>query len=150
MKPINDQKRNSTFQLEVCPRGNNEYGFSLYQLPLNQNVREEKPVLVSRIWGFPVTIILDAVLQEIRAAGYRPGSLHSKTSEPYVLSEEAGVRLGLLFMSIKPLQKRERIEQLKEAIYSMATEEAYYWNSRCRYQVGERACRAFRILFAEE
>ena len=148
MKKSNRQEK--AFRLDIFERDNNEYGLSLYQLPVNGAVREDNPILVSKIWGSPLDNILDMVLQEIRAAGYGSVSFHKKNKKPYILSEESGVRLGLLFISTKPLKKRERIEQIKDAIQTMALEEVYYWYSRCRYQNNERSCRAFRILFSDE
>jgi len=70
---------------------------------------------------------------------------------PFRLSEEDGVRLGLLFLAVKPLHKLARIEAVSERIRSMEPEELYYWFSKGTSTAeGHRAQRALRILIAEE
>ena len=45
----------------------------------------------------------------------------------------------------------DRIEEVKDAICAMGSEEVYYWYSRCTSgNDRERTCRAFRIMVSKE
>jgi hypothetical protein len=61
------------------------------------------------------------------------------------------IKLGLLFMMVKPLSKGERITSISQGLKTMPVEEAYYWFSKCADpKFRERARRALRILLAGE
>jgi hypothetical protein len=95
--------------------------------------------------------VLDRVLEAIRKNGFRAGDLKPGRKIPFELSEETGVRLGLLFLAVKPLRRLDRITAISETVRQMESEEAYYWFAKCsRPELSRRACRALRILLAEE
>jgi hypothetical protein len=61
------------------------------------------------------------------------------------------VRLGLVFLTVKPLTKLLRVETISSGIRQMPSEEAYYWYSKCTAgATAERAQRALRVLLAAE
>jgi hypothetical protein len=140
------------FELRVFAVSSTEYGLELWQRRLNGDQRPGEPsVRVVRLWGIPLSAVLDCVLEGIKKNGYKAGDLRSGREAPFLLSEEHGVRLGLLFMAVKPLRKLERVETISRRVKQMETEEAYYWYSKCRSSTDRRrACRAVRILMAEE
>lgn len=140
------------FELRVIPLSGTEYGLELRQRRLNgDNGPGELSSPVARLWGLPLSLVIDQVLVVIRKNGYKGSELRSNRKAPFVLSEEQGVRLGLLFLAVKPLRKLTRIENISRRIRQMETEEAYYWYSKC-HDANEkhRACRAVRLLMAEE
>ena len=59
--------------------------------------------------------IVDQVLATIKQAGYRPTDLARNRKVPFALSEELGVRLGLLMLAAKPLRKTSRMAGLAAA-----------------------------------
>ena len=62
-----------------------------------------------------------------------------------------GVRLGLLFLAVKPLRKVDRMSSISSQIHGMTEEEAYYWFSKSTAaSTARRAQRAMRVLLAEE
>jgi hypothetical protein len=132
-------------------RGDDEYGLALYQHPVRARVtQEQEPQLVVRIWGTAFRAIVDRVLAALKDNGYRASELSKTRKAPFLLSEESGVRLGLLCLAAKPLRKLSRMEAISNAIWAMSPEEAYYWFSKCTESSnGRRAQRALRILFAE-
>ncbi len=140
------------FELRVFPLSSTDYGLELRQRRLNGDQRPGEPsVPVVRLWGTPLSAVMDQVIEGIRKNGYKNGDLRSTRQVPFVLTEEHGVRLGLLFMAVKPLRKLERIEIISRRVKQMEPEEAYYWYSKCRSANDRhRACRAVRILMAEE
>ena len=118
---------------------------SLYQL--NPGQLE----IGSAMSGGALQIIVDRVLMPLRENGYKATDLNPTRHETFKLEEEWGVRLGLLFLSIKPLSKIDRIELISEGIRDMTSEELYYWYSKCtQKKSGKRAQKALRILLAEE
>ena len=150
------------FDLRVIPiaarmagtRGEGEYGLALYQQPVRSRTRgpqEQEPQLLVRIWGAAFRSTVDRVLAALKDSGYRPSELSRTRKAPFLLSEESGVRLGLLCMATKPLRKLSRIEAISNAIWAMSPEEAYYWFSKCSDLItGQRARRALRLLLAAE
>ena len=140
------------FELRVLTISDNAYGLELRQHRLNGDLDTDDPMpRVVSIWGTPLTVVLDHVLESLKKNGYQSSELRANRRMPFVLAEEQGVRLGLLFLAVKPLRKPNRIESVSRAIRQMETEEAYYWFSKCsRSTDGRRACRAARIMMAEE
>ena len=52
-------------------------------------------------------------IEALRANDYKPTKL-DRRREPFALAEETGVRLGLLFLAIRPITKVERIEVIAQ------------------------------------
>ena len=71
-----------------------------------------------------------------------------------MLSEDAGVRLSVLAMALKPLRKLERIREIEEGVAEMSREEVTYWFSKAlgadSYNDRRRILKAMRILLARE
>jgi hypothetical protein len=145
--------RKAVFQLEVIPRPGNRYGLALTEIvaPTRRNGHEPARHPVVRLWGSPLQAVFDRVADAVRASGGRPSDVRRDRRAPFPLDEEAAVRLGLLFLAIKPLRKTGRIEAIRDATVTMSPEEAYYWYAKCASgTTGRRAQRAFRILLAQE
>ncbi|MDE0357069.1 MAG: hypothetical protein OXN92_04920 [Gammaproteobacteria bacterium] len=107
--------------------------------------------MVIRVWGDPLSGILDQVLAAIRRAGYRSTDLGAKRRAPFRIAEEDAVRLGLLFAALKPLRKHRRIEEVARAVASMEPEEAHYWFSKVTTGPEQgRVRRALRIMVSDE
>jgi len=143
---------NETFELRVIQRPGKDYGLALYQLPPSSrraNGHAPEIRLVTQVWGLPLRAVADHVFGAIRKGGHRATELSRARREPFVLDEDTGVRLGLLFLAVKPLQKTTRIESISAAMRGMASEEVYYWFSKCTFDRRARfAQRALRILLA--
>lgn len=139
-------------RVEVDPSG--DYGLALFRQPArgeSLNGSGDGWQLVSRVHGTPMRAVMDQILAAIKQAGYRPSDLQRSRKAPFQLSEERGVRLGLLLLAVKPLRKSTRMTDISEQIQSMAEEEAYYWFSKATdHQVGRRSQKAMRILLAKE
>ncbi len=143
--------KDKSFELRTINLKNGEIGLSLYQFPLNGQVQGNEPRLVVRAWGTPLQAVTGEVLNLIKRCGYQAGSIKPGQKEPLLLDEETGVRLGLLLLAVKPLSRLDRIEEVKDAICAMGSEEVYYSYSRCTSgNDRERTCRAFRIMVSKE
>ncbi|HJQ96444.1 MAG TPA: hypothetical protein VJ935_12155, partial [Acidimicrobiia bacterium] len=68
---------------------------------------------------------------------------------PIRLTEDAGVRLVLTSLTVKPVSKLSRVEEIREGIDAMTSEEALYWYAKCTGTFAERSLRALRVLLAE-
>jgi hypothetical protein len=146
------QTHTPAFELRVVPAGERAYRLALWQraLPANGHRGAEVRHLVT-LGGVPLQVGLDQILDTLRREGYRPSVLSPAQREPLALSEEAGVRLGLLFLALKPLSRVSRMERIAAGLRGMPGEEAYYWFSKCAPQRGgQHAQRALRILLAGE
>lgn len=61
------------------------------------------------------------------------------------------MRLGLLFLTVAPLSRLDRIETISRELRDMPSEEAYYWYSKCTtLDYAGRAQQALRMLLAAE
>lgn len=138
------------YLLTVMPRGEKRYGLALLEEarpPRNGGV--PKPLV--KIWGDPLGVVMDQVLGVLKRSGYKVTDLSPGRKTPFQLEEEEAVRLGLLFLALKPMRKPSRMDTIARQIRSMETEEVYYWFSRVTQKnEGQRARRAFRLLLAEE
>lgn len=142
------------FELRVQTDGESEYGLALFQKPhrdQGRNGTTEDWQLVVKLHGQPLKAVLDQVLAAIKKAGYKVTDLSRGRHEPFVLAETLGVRLGLLFLAVKPLRKASRMGDISEQVQGMTDEEAYYWFSKTTStNTGRRAQKAMRMLLADE
>ena len=135
-----------------APEDTPAYRLTLWQQPVHANGHGRAEARqVANLTGVPLQVALDQVLEALKRNGHRPGALRAGQREPLPLAEEAGVRLGLLFLALRPLEKVSRMERIAAGIRAMPAEEAYYWFSKCaRGRAGNQARRALRILLAGE
>ena len=157
------------FQLRVTAGGRQpgSYSLTLYQRPVSTNGTTAMNYLpaelglrrVAELSGDSLRAVADHVLEALRRSGYRATDLHANRREPFHLGEEAGVRLGLLFLAVKPVTKSSRVEAISQGLRKMTSEEAYYWYSKCMTapdatpngeRAHERAQKALRVLLADE
>jgi len=143
-----------TFELRVEPGQATDYGLVLYRLPARgegQNGDGGDWQAVVRVQGVPMRAVIDQILATIKQAGYRPSDLARSRKVPFHLTEEQGVRLGLVMLAVKPLRKTSRMAEVSEHIQAMTAEEAYYWFSKVTdTRQGRRSQKALRILLAKE
>jgi hypothetical protein len=103
------------------------------------------------VGGSVLKAIADHVLDALRRSGYKATDLSASRREPFLLAEESSVRLGLLFLAVKPITKVERVEAISHGLRAMTSEEAYYWYSKCTTgPTAERAQKALRVLLSDE
>lgn len=137
------------FDLTVEPLGDEGYALTLREAQAKGPMADAQlPGL--RIAGDPLRVVLDHVLSSLRHAGHRPSDLRRTRREPFAIDEEDGVRLGLLFLALRPMRKVARMEAIAEHVRAMPAEELLYWYSLMSSgAAAPRARRAFRILLAE-
>lgn len=152
------------FELRVTPPRNEAeargdgYGLALFQRPVQAPAAQAglyDPPLpmtpVAALAGDSLRAVAGQVMEGLREAGYRSTDLSARRRAPFALPEGVGVRLGLLFLAVRPLSKLERVESIAHAIRRMPPEELYYWYSKCTVgENAERAQKALRVLLAEE
>jgi len=145
------------FELRVVPRDDSDYGLALYQWPVAANVGQEsnsrptKPQRLVSLAGDSLRAVADHVLEALRKSGYKVTDLSRNRRQPFQLDEETGLRLGLLFLTVRPLTRMDRVEAISSGLRTMPSEEAYYWFSKCTAEASAaNAQRALRILLAGE
>jgi len=145
---------NRTFELRVVREDGSDYGLALHQQPPagrnNGSTNGHWPPVV-HVWGTPLQMVMDQVLAALKEAGYRSSDLSRNRHTPFKLDEKTGVRLGLLFLAIKPLRKIARMTTISDQVQAMTGEETYYWFSKATATgTARRAQKAMRMLLAEE
>ena len=152
------------FELRVQPEASAGRGAISYRLALYQRIVEPPSAQADiygrsaaqmqrlvEVGGTPLRAVADHVIEALRDDGYRATDLSPARREPFVLAEEWGVRLGLVFLAVRPLSKVDRIEAISRGIRDMTGEELYYWFSLCTNRAsGQRGQKALRVLLAEE
>ena len=135
----------NAFELRLFPCGDAGFGVELTE---DQNGHAERKVV--RCWGTNLLAVNDHLLDALRLSGYRPTDLKLTRGKPFTLPEAVGVRLGLLLLAIKPLQKTRRIEDVSMAVQELADDETFYWYAKTTdSRHGRRAQRAFRDLVSD-
>jgi hypothetical protein len=65
------------------------------------------------------------------------------------LDEESGVNLALLFQTLQPLTKPERIANITAGVRAMSNEESHYWFAKISNGKLSPALKAMRILLGD-
>lgn len=141
------------FALHVQPldQGSTDYALALHQRILERPNAEPHLATSVTLSGDRLRAVTDHVIEALRKADYKATDLSPARHKPFYLPEEVGVRLGLVFLTVKPLAKFRRVEQVSYGIRQMPPEEAYYWYSKCTAaETAERAQKALRVLLAAE
>ncbi len=106
---------------------------------------------LAELRGDSLRAVADQVLDALRQNGYQATDLLPGRRAPFALKEETGVRLGLLFLAVRPIAKMARVEAISAGLRAMTSEELYYWFSKCTAgPTADRALRALRMLLADE
>lgn len=139
------------FQLRVVPLGNNGFALELYQCAYKQAGEKKRPAakLLGRLKGNALIQVRQAIYDCLKANNYDPKTLDYKRQSPYVLNEQSGVSLALLFQAVQPLSKLERIARIGSGIAAMSNEEAHYWFAKISNGKRRPALKAIRILLGD-
>ena len=129
-----------TFTLHVVPEGTGGY-----HLELN---------VATNGTSVSVALLADRQLERLRSAVATAvtASKHARTivsptrNAPIPLSEDAGIRLSLMALTVAPLSKASRVEAIRIGIDAMTSEEALYWYAYCTGPDASRGLRALRTL----
>jgi hypothetical protein len=128
-----------------------DYALTLLQRVVERPDSDPHLETVVALSGDNLRAVADHVIEALRKAEYKATDLSVTRHKPFYLPEEVGVRLGLVFLTVKPLSKIRRVEQISYGIRQMPSEEAYYWYSKCTAaDTAERAQKALRVLLAAE
>jgi hypothetical protein len=150
---------NSEFELRVVLETGEGYRLEFTQKIIeavpDQSYIYQQPNIKARVsvelGGNNLRAVADVVLETLRQNGYKPTDLKATRREPFHLDEQTGVRLGLIFLAVKPISKASRIEQISHGVQTMTGEELFYWYSKCTSNLlAERAQKALRVLLSEE
>ena len=137
------------FALHVQPvaGGSTDYALRVAQRVIERPNAEPHMIDVVTLGGDNLRAVAEHVLDGLRRAEYKVTDLSPARRKPFYLPEEVGVRLGLVFLAVKPVSKMRRVEEISQAIRQMPSEEVYYWYSKCLAQAtAERAQKALRVL----
>lgn len=139
------------FQLRVVPLENNDFALELYQCAYKRAGEKKRPAAkrIGRLKGTALVQARQAVYACLKANDYDPKTLRRDRQSPYVLSEESGVNLALLFQALQPLSKSERIANITAGVTAMSNEESHYWFSKVSNGKRGQALRAIRVLLGD-
>ncbi len=138
------------FQLRVLPLSDNNFALELYQCAYKTFGEKRRPNAkrIGRLKGVALVQARQAIYDCLKANQYDPKTLSHRRQAPYVLNEQSGVNLALLFQALQPLSKPERIANIADGVRSMSNEESHYWFGKVAN--GKRsALKAIRILLGD-
>jgi hypothetical protein len=134
------------FRLLLLPAGPNDYGVELEET----NGGGDDARVVVRASADHARRVMPALLDAVRESGHPKTILATQRRAPIGLTEEAGVRLGLVLLATDPVTKSRRIEDMADGVASMSGEETYYWYAKVTGPTGRRLQRSLRLFLAEE
>lgn len=132
-----------TFELILSPDGSD------YQVDVVVSSNGGSHRLV-HLEGAIVERMRPALLGAVVASKRPRTSLSLTRTAPIQLTEDAGVRLALVALATAPLSKPSRVEEIRQGVDAMTSEEALYWYANCTGANARRALRALRVMLAEE
>jgi hypothetical protein len=139
------------FQLRVVPTDNNNFALELYQCAYKQAGEKKRPAAkrIGKLKGNVLVLTRQAIYAALKANKYDPKTLKCDRQAPYVLDEESGVSLALLFQTVQPLSKQERIANIANGVTAMSNEEAHYWFAKVSNGSKRNALKAIRVLLGD-
>lgn len=139
------------FQLRVVPTDNNNFGLELYQCSYKKAGEKRRPAAkrLGRLKGNALVLARQSIYQVLKANNYDPNTLTYRRKNPYILDEETGVNLAILFQALQPLRKPDKIMNIASGVGEMSNEEAHYWFAKVNNGHRNSALRALRILLGE-
>ena len=139
------------FQLRVVPTDNNNFALELYQCAYKQAGEKKRPAAkrIGKLKGHALVLTRQAIYAALKANKYDPKTLKCDRQAPYVLDEQSGVSLALLFQTVQPLSKEERIANIANGVTAMSNEEAHYWFAKVSNGNKGNALKAIRVLLGD-
>jgi hypothetical protein len=139
------------FQLRVVPTDNNNFALELYQCAYKQAGEKKRPAAkrICKLKGNALVLTRQAIYTALKANKYDPKTLKCDRQAPYVLDEQSGVSLALLFQTVQPLSKEERIANIANGVTAMSNEEAHYWFAKVSNGSKRNALKAIRVLLGD-
>jgi hypothetical protein len=139
------------FQLKVISLNNNNFALELYQCSYKKAGEKKRPAAkrLGRLKGNALILARQMIYATLKGNNYDPKTLSQQRQSPYILSEESGVTLAILFQSLQPLSKTERIANIADGIMAMSNEEAHYWFAKIANGHRSNALKALRILLGD-
>ena len=133
------------FRVIVQPAAN---GFGI---ALEETTRDQRnTTIVAEANNLHTLSVLPSVMTAVKSSGHARTILSPQRKAPIALSDEAGVRLALALVATTSVLKARRIASMLAGIENMATEEAYYWYSKCMGPESRRVRKALRGFLADE
>ncbi|OSO90290.1 hypothetical protein B7O87_09650 [Cylindrospermopsis raciborskii CENA303] len=139
------------FQLRVVPTDNNNFAIELYQCAYKKAGEKKRPAAkrIGRLKSSTLIQVREMVYNCLKANKYDPKTLNYNRQAHYILNEETGVNLALLFQTIQPLSKIEKINNIAEGIQAMSYEESHYWFAKISNGKRSQALKAIRVLLGD-
>ncbi|MCT7953133.1 hypothetical protein NG798_25370 [Ancylothrix sp. C2] len=139
------------FQLRVIPLDNNNFTLELYQCAYKKAGEKKRPAAkcIGRLKGNALVQARQIIYAALKGNNYDPKTLSYNRQSPYILSEQTGVSLAILFQALQPLSKTERIANITSGIMGMSDEEAHYWFGKIANGKRSNALKALRVLLGD-
>ena len=99
--------------------------------------------------GAQLRSTLSIVDQTLRGTNVDPTDVTSTGDSSVLLCEVTGIRLSLVFLGVKPLQRVDRMRDISRGISGMSLEECYYWYAKCRSPNWPNGIKALRTLLTK-
>jgi len=139
------------FQLRVVPTDNNSFALELYQCAYKKAGEKKRPAArrIGRLKGNALVQARQAIYSCLKANNYDPKTLTHNRQSAYILDEQSGVNLALLFQTLQPLSKPEKITNISAGVMAMSNEEAQYWFAKISNGKRRPALKALRVLLGD-
>ncbi|MBL8783337.1 MAG: hypothetical protein JNJ59_00435 [Deltaproteobacteria bacterium] len=138
------------YELRAEKLGHGGLLLEVWQLPSLATPSLVAPRRVAGLSGKNLEQVEYSVLKDLRASKIDPTRLGRGERGAWRLSEDAALRLGLLFRVLAPMRRRDSIGLCLAGIAGMAREEAAYWLGMAMHRKNpRRVLSALRMLLVD-
>ncbi|MCX7019988.1 MAG: hypothetical protein NTY46_13570 [Candidatus Sumerlaeota bacterium] len=115
------------YELRVSVVNTRRWRLEVWQLPSPATPRLTTPEHIASLKGRPLEVIEHRLLKRLARAKVELGALSAGKHKSWPVDEYLALHLGLLFRTLAPMSKLDRIRATADAIEEMTREEAAYW-----------------------
>jgi len=135
------------YELRLLVNKHGDWRLAIWQLPSPSTPRLQSPEYVATLRGAALRIVENRVIKQLSRANIRLGSLAPGKQKRWPMDEDLSLTLGLLFRTLAPMKKLDRIRQVADGIDQMSREEAGYWLAMAMHRMyPRRVLAALRTL----
>lgn len=106
-------------------------------------------IKIASLSGARLRSVLPLIQETLSRAELDEGVTKSSGQSEVFLPESSGVRLALLFLGVKPIQRVDRMRAYCRGLDRMSDEECYYWYAKCRSPLSPNGEKAIRTLLTD-
>jgi ribosomal protein S3 len=138
------------YELRVFREAVGKLHIEVWHMPSPATPHLKHPKYIAGLKGRNLDLIEHRVTKVLKRQNINVDTLPPGDVVPFTLDEETALILGLIFRTLAPMRKREKMRACVEGIEAMGREEAAYWLGMALHRKNpRRVLMALRILLTD-